>query len=429
MTYLYKLRDTYYYNRRIPEDYREFDSRGTIRISLKTDSRSLAQKKAVILNQQVEEYWQGLMAANSSHESKKFRQVVRTVRQLGFAYRPMSDIVQLPIEQIIERILAVKDGTPKQIEAVLGAREEEELRLSHGWEKFLRYTKDRVINKSPQQLRKWTNPRKKAVNNLIAVAGDKAVTSYTRDDLMLLKDWWIARIEKKGMNPASANKDLMHLKSVFECLSDNLSLGLKIDTLFKKIVFKSKNKKSRLPFTSEQVIEILNSPKLNRMKPKHKWVIWALAETGMRPTEVAGLLPEDIQLDAEIPHVRIVARAERNLKTDHSEREIPLVGYSLRAFKVMPEGIPEFRFNPDDLTTSINKFMRENSLFPSKKHSLYSFRHSFQDRILSVDAPDRVQADLMGHRLGRPEYGDGSSLTQKKDWLLKAQLELNCLHE
>lgn len=35
------------------------------------------------------------------------------------------------------------------------------------------------------------------------------------------------------------------------------------------------------------------------------------------------------------------------------------------------------------------------------------------------EAPDRVQADLMGHKFQRPAYGDGASLEQKRDRIMK----------
>jgi hypothetical protein len=61
--------------------------------------------------------------------------------------------------------------------------------------------------------------------------------------------------------------------------------------------------------------------------------------------------------------------------------------------------------------------MRENDLFPSEKHSLYSLRHSFQDRLTSANAGDRVQTDLMGHKFSREKYGNGASLQDKKLWM------------
>jgi integrase len=71
----------------------------------------------------------------------------------------------------------------------------------------------------------------------------------------------------------------------------------------------------------------------------------------------------------------------------------------------------------------LSKYLKENDLIPSDKHTAYSLRHSFQNRLLAVNAPDRVQADLMGHKFNRPSYGDGSSLKQKLEWLNKIELK------
>jgi len=150
---------------------------------------------------------------------------------------------------------------------------------------------------------------------------------------------------------------------------------------------------------------------------------YILSETGARPSEIVGLLPEDIKLDAEIPHISITDRRERPLKTTHSQRDIPLIGFALEAFKAMPEGFPKYRDKSDQLSAAVNKFLRENKLFPTKQHSMYSLRHSFQDRVLNVNAPDRVQAELMGHKFHRPKYGDGATLKLKLEWLYKVRLK------
>jgi integrase len=55
-------------------------------------------------------------------------------------------------------------------------------------------------------------------------------------------------------------------------------------------------------------------------------------ETGARPSEIINLSMARIVLDAEIPYIRIQAEG-RLLKTDHSERDIPLVGLALEAMK------------------------------------------------------------------------------------------------
>lgn len=176
------------------------------------------------------------------------------------------------------------------------------------------------------------------------------------------------------------------------------------------------------PFTTDQILHILNSNKLKNLNQEARNVLLIAAETGARPTEICGLLPEDIRLEAEILHFCIIDRKERPLKTVHSERLIPILGYALKAFREMPNGFPKYRDKPDHLTNVVNKFLRENDLVPSPKHTMYSLRHSFQDRILQVNAPDRVQAELMGHKFLRPKYGDGATLALKKYWLDKVKL-------
>ena len=54
---------------------------------------------------------------------------------------------------------------------------------------------------------------------------------------------------------------------------------------------------------------------------------------------------------------------------------------------------------------------------------MYSLRHSFQERSLAVNTPDRVQADLMGHKFNRPAYGEGAALVHKLERLDKIRLK------
>lgn len=67
----------------------------------------------------------------------------------------------------------------------------------------------------------------------------------------------------------------------------------------------------------------------------------------------------------------------------------------------------------------MNKVMGNNNLLPTPDHSLYSLRHTFEDRLTAVEAPGKVIASLMGHKWIRPKYGSGPSLEQKRDWLQK----------
>ena len=66
--------------------------------------------------------------------------------------------------------------------------------------------------------------------------------------------------------------------------------------------------------------------------------------------------------------------------------------------------------------------MTHNNQPPANPAQFNSFRHGFQDRLIAVEAPDRIQADLMGHRYVRERYGKGPSLSQKAVWLQRVAL-------
>lgn len=422
MKFVVRINDYYYFNRRVPEEVREYDPRERIRVSLKTDSKEIARRKAIILNDQIEGYWQELIAKNQPYENKSFQRAVRIARQLGFSYQPMATVIQLPRDELLNRIMAVNEATPKQIRAVLGTDKVQALPVSAALVKFWEFTKDRTIHKTPEQLRKWRSPRLRAIDNFTKVVGNKDIKMITRDDSIKFRDWWVARVQAEGLNAATANKDIVHIKNIMETVSDNLKLDIDVKHVFRKLILKKRFSKKRLPFTSEQIRTMLHSEKLQNLNTEARWFLFAAADTGARPSEILGLLPEDIKLDADIPYIFIKDRQERALKTAHSERKIPLVGYSLEAFKNMPLGFPGYRDRTDSLTATVNKFLRENKLLPSSQHTIYSFRHSFQNRLLAVKAPDRVQVDLMGHKFQREDYGDGSSLELKKEFM-----EMICL--
>ena len=82
-------------------------------------------------------------------------------------------------------------------------------------------------------------------------------------------------------------------------------------------------------------------------------------------------------------------------------------------FKACPQGFTDYRDRSDSLSGTLSKYLHENNLMPSDQHTVYSLRHSFQDRLLAANAPDRVQADLMGYKFQRPAYVEGATLAHK----------------
>jgi integrase len=129
---------------------------------------------------------------------------------------------------------------------------------------------------------------------------------------------------------------------------------------------------------------------------------------GLRETVSAALTAKTIRLDCDVPHISIEPEG-RQLKSHYARRVIPLTGVSLEAFKQYPQGFPRYR-NRATLSAVVIKFLRANGLLETPRHSFYSLRHSFEDRMLAAGIDDRIRRDLFGHRLDRERYGKGASL-------------------
>jgi integrase len=65
----------------------------------------------------------------------------------------------------------------------------------------------------------------------------------------------------------------------------------------------------------------------------------------------------------------------------------------------------------------VNQAFEARGLRPEPGLTLYSLRHTFEDRLTTIQAPEKVVAMLMGYKWHWPRYGLGPSLGQKREWL------------
>lgn len=413
-----------YYSRRVPRALKKYDSREKVKLSLHTDSPSEAEKRSSVINEKLEAYWNQLITTGDSHDQDNFAHITEMVRLFGFTYRPSHELAEASSVRLVNRLQAVSQVTePMQVEALLGGVPVPELTLTDALNKYWGLAKGELLDKSESQIRKWKNPRKKAINNAISVLGGKRVSEITRDDIIQFRDWWIDRLGQENLQSNSANKDLTYLKVVISTVSDHSRLGLDVDWLFRRIMLKASVRSERLPFENEfiqnQLLDLTNHTEMNE---EARYFLYAMADTGARPSELIGLLPEEIVLNAPVPYIRIQPRKGHSLKTPHSKREIPLVGCALYAFEKLPNGFEHYRGmkgGADSLSANLMKHLKSKKLLPTEDHTVYSLRHSFQDNLTAIGVPDRVQAQLMGHKFDRPEYGKGADLELKRDWLQK----------
>jgi len=61
------------------------------------------------------------------------------------------------------------------------------------------------------------------------------------------------------------------------------------------------------------------------------------------------------------------------------------------AMRAQPDGFPRYRDKADVLSALVNKALYARGLRPELEQSLYSLRHTFEDRLTAVDAPDKTQ--------------------------------------
>lgn len=404
---------TWWFRRRVPERYRSVERRLEVSCSLKTDSRIEAERKAVRVWEEFEAGWEARLAGHDLDAEKRFDAARRLAEAKGFRYRPMRDIASGPFEEMMRRLEAipVQNGAydPVAAAALLGVEPEPKIKVSRALELFWDISKADLIGKSDDQKRRWRNPRIKAVRNFIDVVGDRALDEINRADMRDFHDWWRDRIEAGEVQKGSANKDFTHFRSVISRINEEHRLGL--DIPFHGLSFKGEHTGKRPAFSEGWIKNRLLAPgALDGLNPQARAIFLTMVNTGLRPSEIAGLTGATIHLDGGIPFVE-VAPTDREVKSRRARRKLPLVGVSLEAVRAFPDGFPRYRDSAEP-SAAINKYLREAGLRETEDHTMYSLRHSFQDRIRRAGALDRVQKDMMGHRLSGEDYGEGANLAE-----------------
>lgn len=410
---------TWFFKRRVPRRFAHVDPREFVRVSLHTDSEALARRKAAEVEAAVLARWEALAAGAGADVVDRYDATVRLAAARGFVYRTAAELAAGPLEDLVARLEALaaggRLGAAADADALLGEVERPRLTLSDALADFYALAADRLDGKSETQAHRWRLPRERAVRNFVAAIGDKRLDEITRQDALDFRAWWRARVVE-GLDSGSANKDFGHLSDLFRTVSEMRALGL--DNPFARLRFREKGRTDVPAFSTKWIRERLLAPgALAGLGEEARSVLLVMVNTGARPSEITGARPEDLVLGGKVPFLRIAAHDGRGLKTDHSRRDVPLVGVSLEAARVLRSIDPRRYTAADGWSATVNKFLRVNKLRETPDHTAYSLRHAFQDRLIAVEAPERIQAELMGHKLARPRYGEGATLEHKARWI------------
>ncbi len=157
------------------------------------------------------------------------------------------------------------------------------------------------------------------IKYVIEHLGDRPIDAYTSADAASLRDQLI----DKGLSVSSVKRNFSTIRSIV-----NLTLteeGLDSVNAFARIYMPEEVKQRRLPIDN---IKAIQSDCMND-DDDLRWIVALLSDTGMRLGEVVGLAKSDIILDADIPYINLLPHRWRRLKTNGSQRCIPLVGKAL----------------------------------------------------------------------------------------------------
>ncbi|SDE91308.1 tyrosine-type recombinase/integrase [Limimaricola pyoseonensis] len=417
---IYLRGTTWFMRRRRPKRYAAVDPREILNISLATDSERIAREKEAAVWGELVEGWEAKLAGRDGDAEERYQAARDLAQQRGFRFRRMEEVAKMPTAEILDRVEAISDvkGKPDEMEAaaLLGTARPPALTISRALEAYWTLARDKTLGKSADQLRRWRNPHIKAIRNLIGVVGDVELERLTPDDMQDFRDWWIDKVEEGDVIAASANKDFTYVGAVLRLVAARKRLGFVPPT---PEPIKAGRQNTRLPFSVDWIRDRI-IPGLGGLNGEARAIVLVMVNTGMRPSEIANLGGDRIQLEGSIPHVQVRPEG-RQLKNDVSERDVPLVGVSLEAMRGCPEGFPRY-LDKAGLSATVNKYLRENGLSETPRHTLYGLRHSVEDRLLIAGVDERVRRDILGHSLNRQRYGDGGGLPMKLEALQRIAL-------
>ena len=404
----------------IPEHYREIEPRRDLFLALRTTDEATAHRRAVETRDGIFADLDRRLGARLATEgtAAHYDKIRDIATAKGFAYKQNAEIIDGPIDDLIARMLALKEAdpqaqSPETTAALLGGVEPPKLMITGLFEAYEKAAREEIAGKTPDAIRRWRNPRIKAAKNFVRAVGDRPVLEITRDEALDFRGWWLDRLadpEEQAGSPGTANKDMIHLGGMVAKLC-NLNRWSD-PRIFAGLALKEKGGRVIQPFENDWITDNLLIPDpLPNLDPEARDVLLVMINTGARPSEIHGLHPDDIHLEGPIPFIDINTK-HRTLKTEASQRQIPLWGVSLEAMKRRPLGFPTYR-GRDLWSTITNRKMREAGILPSPDHRAYSLRHSFEDRMTEAEIPERIAADMMGHSIKRERYGKGASLAKK----------------
>ena len=368
--YLYNRDGVYQFIRRIPVDLSDHYGSSRIQISLKTKNISVANRSASSITQRLDDYWLGLRLQKMD---------IPAINLIRTSSNPSNNDYMLT--DALDLYLKLK-GT----------------------------NKDKTFIRTAHRNTEY----------VIQVLGNKSVTAYSSSEAAEFRDWLI----DKGMGKSTVKRVFSSIRSII-----NLTItekGLEgTNGFLGTFIPEGLDEKRRKPIPVKVIRDIQKACK--EIDDDLRWLIALLSDTGMRLGEAVGLLKSDIVLDTETPHLNLTPHPWRRLKTNGSERQIPLVGASLWSARRIRQSDPNNQFafprycneqthNSNSASAALNKWLRTHA---PEGCVVHSFRHSMRDRLREVECPKEIIDRIGGWSSSDvgESYGEGFPIQTLMKWL------------
>ena len=253
--------------------------------------------------------------------------------------------------------------------------------------------------------------------SVIEVLGDRPINDYASSEVGKLRDALLNR----GLAVTSIKRMFGSVKAII-----NLAMaehGIEGRNPFASIYMPDEMPEERKPIPLDAIRSIQRE--CMTVDNENRWLLALISDSGMRLSEAAGLAKDDIVLDADMPHIRLIPHPWRRLKTKGSERLAPLVGASLWAAKRLQLNDSSYAFprycdgqtcNANSASAALNKWLKPRVHEDAVVHSL---RHSMRDRLRAVECPSDIIDQIGGWSSSTvgSSYGKGYELPVLARWM------------
>ena len=245
-----------------------------------------------------------------------------------------------------------------------------------------------------------------------------SLNDISRQDANDLRDHLLSRV--------SANSAVRMLGVVRTAINHAIvEHSLNIPNVFTNLRIKGAgaSKLDRLPLSDTQVVH-LEAAYLNDTTA---WALFVcLRDTGCRVSEIAGLRVKDCDTDKEC--LIISPTPWRTLKTNNSQRSVPLSPEAIKALEEVSQGkdpeaplFPQYAKERGGDNCSAMLMKRLRTIITDKKLTMHSLRHRMKDKLRNTGCPEAISMAILGHGSNTvaANYGSGYALDVMREHMEK----------